>query len=77
MSNFIALAAVILSAVALAVVAYSDRESRSRDAMLKEASEVLITIDESQERRLNQIETFVYSGGGIDQRQDKNGGGVW
>lgn len=68
MSNLLALAAVLLSTAALIAVAYSDRESRSRDRMLKEATEVLLSIDESQERRLNQTETFVYSLGGIDQR---------
>lgn len=68
----IAIGALLLSAVSLAIGVQNHRRTQAIAEVLNGNTEVILDELETQEARVGQVETFVYSGGAIDQR-----GGVW
>ena len=74
-TEIIAISAFIFSAVSLAIGVQNYRRTRTVAGVVNNNAEAMLELVCVQESRINNVETFVYSGGGIDQR--KNDGGVW
>lgn len=70
----IAIGALLLSAVSLSIGVQNHRRTQAIAEVLNGNTEVILDELETQEARVGQVETFVYSGGAIDQRKN---GGVW
>ena len=73
-SEILAGASLLVASVALYMAAQHRRNMHVHAQAINNNADTLLGFMDEHEQRINQVETFVYSGGAIDQRKD---GGVW